>query len=85
MVLFAGISGSFSEDGKGWDIGSWFSWIIPRENNVLYKDSYTVSDKKAMRKREDVVASVPGAELTNGQLQIYYWNQVYDFLNNYGG
>lgn len=82
VVLFAGISGSFSEDGKGWDVASLFEWIIPRENNLLYKDSYTVSDKKAMKKRETVVATVPGAELTNGVLQIYYWTQVYDFLNN---
>ena len=83
VILFAGISGNFSEDGKGWDVGKLFSWIIPRENNVQYKDSYTVSAKKAMKKRTDVVATVPGASLTNGELQIYYWNQVYDFLNNY--
>lgn len=82
VVLFAGISGSFSEDGKGWDVGSWFSWLKPRENNVLYKDSYTVSDKKAMKNRDKVVATIDGAELTNGQLQIFYWTQVYDFLNN---
>ena len=81
IVLFAGISGNFSEDGKGWDVSKLFSWIIPRENNVHYKDSYTVSDKKAQSKRENVVATVPGAELTNGQLQIYYWSQVYEFLN----
>ena len=81
VVLFAGISGSFSEDGKGWDIGAMFDWLIPRENNLYYKDSYTVDAQKAMKKRDDVVATVPGAELTNGQLQIYYWTSVYDFLN----
>ena len=82
LVLFAGIKGSFSEDGKGWDIGSWFSWLMPRENNVYYKDSYTVTDKKVAKNRDKVVATIPGAELTNGQLQIFYWTQVYDFLNN---
>ncbi|MBE6977437.1 MAG: hypothetical protein E7438_02180 [Ruminococcaceae bacterium] len=82
VVLFAGISGNFSKDGKGWDVGQWFSWLIPKENNVLCKDSFTVSAKKAMKKRDVVVATVPGAELTNGELQIYYWNQVYDFLNS---
>lgn len=81
VVLFAGISGNFSEDGKGWDVSKLFSWIIPKDNNVYCKDSYTVSDKKAQNKRENVVATVPGAELTNGQLQIYYWSQVYEFLN----
>ena len=82
VVLFAGISGSFSEDGNGWNISSLFDWIIPRDNNVKYKDSYTVSDKKAVNNRKKEVASVPGAALTNGELQIYYWSQVYDFLKN---
>ncbi len=74
-VLFLGISQG------GWNVASWFDWLRPRENNVLYKDSYTVSDKKAFRKKDQVVAKLPGAELTNGQLQVYYWTQVYDFLN----
>ena len=74
VVLFAGISG-------GWDVKSMFSWIIPKENNVQCKDTYTVDAKKALKKRSVVVATVPGAELTNGELQIYYWNQVYEFLN----
>lgn len=84
VVLFAGISGTFSEDGEGWDVGSWFSWLSPRENDINYKDSYTVKDKKAMKKREDVVATVPSGQLTNGQLQIYYWSQVYEFIQNNG-
>lgn len=60
------------------------SLFIPRENNVFYKDSYSVSDEKAVSKREQVVATVGDAKLTNGELQIYYWMNVYDFLNNYG-
>ena len=60
------------------------SLFIPRENNVFYKDSYSVSDEKAASKREQVVATVGDAKLTNGELQIYYWMNVYDFLNNYG-
>lgn len=76
-VLFLGIR-------SGWDVGSWFSWLQPRANTVMYKDSYTVSDKKALRKKNDVVATMDGAQLTNGVLQIYYWNEVYDFLNNNG-
>lgn len=60
------------------------SLFVPRENDVFYKDSYTVSDKKALAKREDVVATVGGKKLTNGEFQIYYWMNVYDFLNNYG-
>lgn len=77
-VLFFGITKG------GWDVGSWFSWLKPRENNVLYRDSYTVSDRKAFKKKDEVIATMPGAELTNGQLQVYYWTQVYDFLSDNG-
>ena len=54
------------------------------DNDVFYKESYTVSDKKAAKWREKVIASVGGRELTNGELQVYYWTNVYDFLGNYG-
>lgn len=66
--------------------GNWkfLDFLKPRENNVQYKDSYTVSDKKAMSKHDVVVATLGDAQLTNGQLQIYYWMQVYDFLDYYG-
>ena len=58
--------------------------FVPPENNVFYKKSYSVSDKKAMNKHDTVVATVGGEELTNGELQIYYWMHVYDFLENNG-
>ena len=58
--------------------------LTPRENNVYYKDSYSVSDEKAIKKKDKVVATVGDAELTNGMLQLYYWMDVYDFLKDYG-
>ncbi|MBQ7229822.1 MAG: peptidylprolyl isomerase [Oscillospiraceae bacterium] len=33
---------------------------------------------------ETVVATMGDAKLTNTDLQVYYWMQVYDFLNQYG-
>lgn len=75
-VLFMGIRG-------GWDVKSWFDWQIFRENTISYKDSYTVADKKADQKSDVVVATLGDAELTNGQLQIYYWSEVYNFVGNY--
>lgn len=75
-VLFFGIRG-------GWEVGSLFDWLKPRENTIHYKDSYTVEDKKAVKKMDAVVATMGGQELNNAQLQIYYWNEVYGFLNNY--
>lgn len=58
--------------------------FTPRENNVQYKDSYSVKAEVAQKKKDTVVATVGGKELTNGELQIFYWMDVYDFLNNYG-
>lgn len=72
-VLFLGIR-------AGWDIGSWFSG---GEVTVMDRDSYSVSDGKAWRRRDRQVASMGEDVLTNGQLQIYYWTQVYDFVGNY--
>lgn len=58
--------------------------FVPRENDVFYKDSYTVSDKKAVAKRNEVIATIGDRTLTNGQLQVYYWMNVMDFVSNYG-
>lgn len=75
LVLFMGIRG-------GWELGDLFNWKIFRENNISYQDSYTVKDKKALNQRDKVVATMGDKELTNGQLQIYYWNEVYEFYRN---
>lgn len=74
VVLFFGIKGEF-------DL---FKWLRPRENNVSYKDSYYVSDKKMDKKGDVVVATMGEHQLTNRKLQMYYWMEVYDFLNQYG-
>jgi hypothetical protein len=74
VVLFFGIKGEF-------DL---FKWLRPRENNVSYKDSYYVSDKKAENQSEVVVATMGDHQLNNRKLQMYYWMEVYDFLNQYG-
>lgn len=68
--------------GEGWKMVT--ELFVPRENNVYYKDSYSVDEKKAQKNRDKVVATIGDYKLTNGMLQIYYWNNVYDFLENYG-
>ena len=55
-----------------------------RDNDLYYKDSYTVNDKKAVKYKDQVVATMGDAKLTNSLLQVYYWNNVYKFLENYG-
>ena len=73
IVLFLGINGKID-----------LSFLKPRENNITYKDSYTVSDKKAQSKGDVSVAVMGDINLSNRQLQLYYWMQVYDFLDYYG-
>ncbi len=71
-VLFFGIR-------SGWQVGNLFA----SDDTVTGRSSYTVSDRKAMRKRNRQVAVMGDDALTNGQLQIYYWTEVYDFVSNY--
>ena len=54
------------------------------KDDVTCKGSYTVSDKKAKSKSGKVIATVGDTELTNADLQVYYWMQVYNYLDNYG-
>lgn len=54
-----------------------------KEYDVTCKDSYTVSDKKALNKADMVIATAGGQTLTNGELQIYYSLEVVDFISNY--
>ena len=46
--------------------------------------SYTVSDAKALKAKETVVATMGDMELTNNQLQVYYWQVANEFYNTYG-
>jgi len=57
--------------------------LLPRENNVQYRDSYTVEEDQLNKALDKVVATCGDARLTNRQLQIYYWNEVFRFLDNY--
>jgi len=60
---------------------------IPADGNpddATCKGSYTVSDEEVVANRATVVATVGSQELTNGQLQVFYWLEVQNFLANYG-
>lgn len=60
---------------------------IPADGNpddATCKGSYSVSDEEIMADRDTVVATLGDAQLTNGELQVYYWMSFYDFLNMYG-
>lgn len=81
IVVYWGCIGVTSFD-EG--VSSLKKLLTPRANDVYYKDSYSVSDEKAKKKRDEVVACVGDQTLTNGNLQVYYWTNVLDFLENYG-
>lgn len=50
----------------------------------LCKASYTVSDEEAAKTADVVVATMGDRELTNAELQAYYWQEIYLFLQENG-
>ena len=61
--------------------------VIPSNgdpSSALCKPSYTVSDEEAVKAADVVVATMGDRVLTNGELQAYYWQEVYMFLQEYG-
>lgn len=68
-------------------VGGWYllngGWL-PRKNTVTYRDSYSVTQEQAAAKGDTVVAVLGDRTLTNGQLQVYYWMQLVDFVDLYG-
>lgn len=66
--------------------GIWYSvngGFAPRANDLYYKDCYTVEDADVIKAMDKVVATCGDAQLTNSQLQVYYWMQFFNFLDNY--
>ena len=60
---------------------------IPADGNPddeTCKGTYTASDEEVIAAADKVVATVGEYELTNSQLQVYYWLEVQNFLGNYG-
>ena len=43
--------------------------------------SYSVSDSKAVKEKNTVVATAGEEQLTNSELQVYYWQGINDFYN----
>lgn len=54
-----------------------------RKNDAYYKKEYTTSAFWSKLAKNQVVATMGDYELTNGQLQVFYWMQVYDLINYY--
>ncbi len=58
--------------------------FLPKENNIYYKESYSVSAQVAIENRNKVVATMGEDTLTNGQLMVFYDMQVRKFLGENG-
>ena len=60
---------------------------VPADGNhddVTCKGTYSVDNDRVLAEADKVVATMGEVKLTNAELQVYYWMQVYDFLNQYG-
>jgi len=57
--------------------------LMPRENDLYFKDSYTAADEDVEKKADTVIATIADKELTVAELQLYYTNDIYSFLNQY--
>lgn len=60
---------------------------IPADGNPedeTAKGSYTASNEEVITAHDTVVATLGEHTLTNGQLQVYYWMEVQNFLGSYG-
>ena len=60
---------------------------VPADGNpddATAKGTYTVTDEEIAEVRDVVVATAGEHELTNAELQIYYWMEVQAFMQQYG-
>ncbi len=58
---------------------------VPADGNPddeTCKGSYTGTDEEVLAARDQVVAKIGDAELTNGELQVYYWSMVNNYLSS---
>lgn len=60
---------------------------IPADGNpddATCKGTYTAADDAVIASADTIVATMGDSKLTNGQLQVFYWTEVWQFLSNYG-
>ena len=61
-----------------------YLYFALRKGESSCKNDYTYSAFWANARKDAVVATMGDDELTNEMLQMFYWMQVYDFINYYG-
>jgi hypothetical protein len=58
--------------------------VFWRDNSVMYKNKYMASSLWSNAAHDQVVATMGDYTLTNGQLQVFFWMQLYEMLDYYG-
>ena len=82
-LLMAG--GKEKEGTVATEPGAEVTATVPADGNPkdeTCKGTYTVSDEEAKAAKDTVVAIIGDAQLTNGQLQVYYWSMVNSYLSS---
>lgn len=57
--------------------------LLPKENNVYYKDSYTATEERINANQDRVVATLGENKLTNSQLLVFYSRMRNQFRSEY--
>lgn len=86
-VVFAGMDRSAVSSLEATEPVQTEEATIPADGNPgdeTAKGTYTASDADVIAAKDTVVAKVGDYTLTNGQLQMFYWTEVRNFLGSYG-
>ena len=86
-ALVAVVVGGVGSDTEPTDPTGTVAGTVPADGNhddVTCKGTYTVTDEQAAADSAKVIGTMAGQEMTNADLQIFYWMQVVSFLNEYG-
>lgn len=90
VVVVLGVKGGlFDSTEPTGDTGetSAVQGTVPSDGNPddeTCKGTYTAADDAVSANKDTVIATMGEHKLTNGELQVYYWNQVFEFLNEVG-
>lgn len=87
VVVMTGSDGKQTADGSETSgTGAAVEATVAEDGNsddFTCKGSYTGTDEEVIRERDTVVAEAGDYQLTNGVLQVYYWNLFYNGYSSY--
>lgn len=86
-LVYAGMNKAVSPEEQTETAVETIPATIPADGNPddeTAKGTYTASDAEVIAAKDTVIARVGNKTLTNGQLQMFYWTEVRNFLGSYG-